>query len=109
MSLEAHSNASDRRIEPRRPADGQVKLRPEGFATTSIQGRMMDINSHGFRARHGFQTLTSGCLVEFAYGSLAGRARVVWTRIVSGHVESGFLILPSGKGPCAPCERPTMT
>lgn len=93
MPLEAHSNPSDRRTEPRLPASGQVKLRPEGFATTSVPGQMLDINSSGFRARHSFQALVSGHIVDFAYGSLQGRARVVWTRIVSDHVESGFLIL----------------
>jgi hypothetical protein len=98
MSLETHSKPSDRRTEPRRPASGQVKLRPEGFATTSVPGQMMDVNSGGFRARHSFQTLVSGHIVDFVYGSLEGRARVVWTRIVSDHVESGFLILPRAQG-----------
>ena len=98
MPLEAHSNPSDRRTEPRLPASGQVKLRPEGFATTSVPGQMLDINSSGFRARHSFQALVSGLIVGFAYGSLEGRARVVWTRIVSDQVESGFLILPRAEG-----------
>jgi hypothetical protein len=59
---------------------------------------MVDVNSSGFRARHSFQSLVSGSTVEFAYGSLQGRARVVWTRILSGQVESGFLILPAAPG-----------
>jgi hypothetical protein len=98
MPLEINSKPSDRRTEPRRPADGQVTLRPEGFGTPSAPGWMMDINSSGFRARHSFQSLVSGSIVEFTYGSLEGRARVVWTRILSGHVESGFFILPPGHG-----------
>ena len=98
MSSEAPSNPSDRRTEARRPANGRVKLRPEGFATASAPGQMMDISSSGFRARHSFQALVSGHIVDFAYGSLEGRARVVWTRIVSDHVESGFLILPGTQG-----------
>ena len=96
MSLEPHSKPSERRAQPRRATNGQVKLRPEGFATTSVAGRMMDISSSGFRARHSFQTLGSGHIVDFAYGSLEGRARVVWTRILGDQVESGFLILPPG-------------
>jgi len=98
MPLEAHSNPSDRRTEPRLPASGQVKLRPEGFATTSVPGQMLDINSGGFRARHSFQALRSGHIVEFAYGRLQGRARVVWTRILGAQVESGFLILREPQG-----------
>jgi hypothetical protein len=91
---EKHSNPADRRAEQRRPATGHVKIRPEGFPTISLAGQMVDINGSGFRARHSFQALGSGRIVEFAYGSVHGRARVVWTRILSDHVESGFLILP---------------
>ena len=95
MSLEAHPVPSDRRAEPRRPASGQVELRPEWIAsTTSVLGQMLDINSGGFRARHGFQALVSGHIVEFAYRRQRGRARVVWTRILGDQVESGFMILP---------------
>ena len=75
MSSEAPSNPSDRRTEARRPTNGQVKLQPEGFATASAPGQMMDISSSGFRARHSFQALGSGHIVDFAYGSLEGRAR----------------------------------
>ena len=91
---EKYSNPADRRTEPRRPASGAVKIRPDGLPAISIPGEMVDINDSGFRARHSFQALGSGHIVEFAYGSVQGRARVVWTRILSDHVESGFLILP---------------
>ena len=91
---EKYSNPADRRTEPRRPASGAVKIRPDGIPAISIPGEMVDINGSGFRARHSFQALGSGRIVEFAYGSVQGRARVVWTRIHSDHVESGFLILP---------------
>ena len=91
---EKYSNPADRRTEPRRPASGHVQICPGGFPAISIPGEMVDINGSGFRARHSFQALGSGRIVEFAYGSVQGRARVVWTRILSDHVESGFLILP---------------
>ena len=91
---EKHPNPSDRRAELRRPASGHVRIRPEGFPAVSIPGEMVDINGSGFRARHSFQALGAGRVVEFAYGSVQGRARVVWTRILSDHVDSGFLILP---------------
>jgi hypothetical protein len=99
MPLETHSNPYDRRTQPRRPANGQVELRPEWFAsTTSVPGQMLDINSGGFRARHSFQALVSGHIVEFTYGRQQGRARVVWTRILGKQVESGFVILPRTQG-----------
>src|SRR5689334_12710483 len=91
---EKDANPSERRAEPRRPASGHVEIHPEGFRAVSVLGEMVDVNSSGFRARHGFQPLGSGHIVKFAYGSVKGRARVVWTRILSDHVESGFLILP---------------
>ena len=97
MPVEAQSNPADRRTEPRQPARGRVKLRPDGLAT-GIPGEMVDINGGGFRARHSFQALASGHIVEFEYGKLTGRARVVWTRIMSDSVESGFLILPRAQG-----------
>ena len=95
---EKYSKASERRAELRRPASGHVKISPEGFPAISVPGEMVDINSSGFRARHDFQALGSGRIVEFAYGCVQGRARVVWTRILSDHVESGFLILPPAVG-----------
>jgi|ERR1035441_2764740 hypothetical protein len=98
MPLETHPNPSERRAQPRRPATGQVKLRPEGFAAAGAAGQMLDISGGGFRARHSFQSLVSGHIVEFAYRSQKGRARVVWTRILGDLVESGFLILPRAQG-----------
>src|SRR3954453_16769746 len=95
---EKHSTPADRRAESRRPASGHVQIRPEGFPAVSVPGEMMDINSSGFRARHSEQALGSGHFVGFAHGPLQGRARVVWTRILSDHVESGFLILPPARG-----------
>jgi hypothetical protein len=41
---------------------------------------------------HECSALTAGQFVEFAHVEAKGRARVVWTRIVSGSVESGFVI-----------------
>jgi hypothetical protein len=98
MPRETDSKPSDRRAEPRLPATGPVALRPKGFAPGNTSGQMMDINGSGFRARHSFQTLGSGNIVDFAYGSLQGQARVVWTRILGDQVESGFLILSRVQG-----------
>ena len=95
---EKYSNPAERRTEPRRPASGHVQICPGGFPAISIPGEMVDINGSGFRARHSFQALGSGSIVEFAYGGVQGRARVVWTRILTDHVKSEFLILSPAAG-----------
>ena len=92
QSLSVMPKMVERRAQPRRPAKGEIKLRPEGCAGM-ITGRLVDVTSSGFRAVHGFQPLASGNLVEFEYGSAKGRARVIWTQIVGDNVESGFFIL----------------
>jgi len=96
MSLPAIPKTFERRAQARRPAKGEIKLRPEGLAGT-ITGRLIDVSSSGFRAHHGCRPLASGNLVEFEYGSAKGRARVIWTQILEDNVESGFLILPALK------------
>ena len=93
MPLEKHSMGSDRRTAPRHAAEGEVNLRPDGLMSTAVRGQMLDVASSGFRARHDSPALMSGQIVEFAFNGAEGRARVVWTRISGGHVESGFLIL----------------
>jgi hypothetical protein len=82
----------NRRKEPRHPAKGKVRLVPHGMAL--IEGRLVDVAASGFRARHSCQALTSGQEVSFARRGARGRARVMWTRIAGGTVESGFLVLP---------------
>ena len=43
---------------------------------------------------HHYLTLTSGQMVAFEHSLAAGRAHVVWTRISSEEVESGFYYIP---------------
>jgi len=95
MSSETQRPGSERRAEPRRAANGAVTLRPEGLQPSSLSGQLLDVSNHGFRAEHALQALVAGTIVGFTYGGAEGRARVVWTRIMGSHVESGFLVLPS--------------
>jgi hypothetical protein len=91
-----HSNPSEpeeKRAEPRRQARGTVMLHPRTDAGAAIAGRLIDISRSGFRARHREQALLPGQEVEFEIAGLPGSARVIWTRIAGGRVESGFLIL----------------
>jgi hypothetical protein len=94
MSPEPGSHPVERRAHPRRPASGDVSLRPEGLMSEPLHGRLVDVAQSGFRARHDCQGLVAGQIVEFRFKALQGRARVMWTRILHGHVESGFFILP---------------
>jgi len=90
--------SDEKRRELRRTSTGDLAL---VFADTNaisglreVPGRLLDQSKKGFRAEHGFPGLTCGQMVQYRLpASTAGRARVIWTRIVGGHVESGFLIV----------------
>jgi len=88
------SPGSERRNEPRSAATGEIRLRQSDVLSGAFAGRLMDIATGGFRARHGRLTLTSGQLVDFEFDGHCGLACVVWTRIVDGEAETGFRILP---------------
>jgi len=83
----------DRRKEPRRPASGPVVLTLEGPEALQVEGRLVDVSDSGFRVAHTHQSLLSGQTFQFRHAAAAGRARVVWNRIVADHVESGFFVL----------------
>lgn len=84
----------EQRREPRRAAVGEVIFQ-FGDARKEVRARLVDRSTTGFRAEHDSSELTCGQLVEFRFGASATTvARVVWTRIAGGRVETGFLILP---------------
>ena len=53
----------------------------------------MDLSDSGFRMAHECQSLEAGQIVDFSHGEAAGTARVIWNRITSSRVETGFLVL----------------
>jgi hypothetical protein len=85
---------SERREEPRFRAKGEVRLRAEATTSPVVEGTLIDVSASGFRARHDCRDLYSGQIVSFEHRRAAGRARIMWTRIVGDLVEGGFLILP---------------
>jgi len=85
---------SERREEPRFAAKGKVRLQAEAAGSRTVKGTLIDTSASGFRARHDCYELTSGQIVTFEHRWAAGRARIMWTRIIGNLVESGFLILP---------------
>jgi len=84
----------ERREEPRVEATGAVRLRVEAAASPAVKGTVIDTSARGFRARHDCCDFASGQIVTFEHRLAAGRARIMWTRIIGDLVESGFLILP---------------
>ena len=84
----------EQRREPRRTMQGEVRFLL-GEEAKEVRGKLLDRSASGFRAEHDCPQLTCGQLVRFRLREASkGIARVVWTRISSGRVESGFLILP---------------
>lgn len=84
---------TENRKEPRRQADGAVRIwfsNPERF---EVEGRLVDVSASGFRMSHEYQPLQAGQTVEFAHIETAGRAKVIWNRIVGARVETGFVLL----------------
>jgi hypothetical protein len=82
----------EQRREARRPGRGAVVVRWSNPRPQEVQGKLVDVSDNGFRMAHDCAALTAGQFVEFSHVEARGRARVVWTRILSGAVESGFLV-----------------
>jgi hypothetical protein len=83
----------EKRREPRRPASGTVRVRLSEPAGVEFEGQLMDVSPGGFRMSHHFTLLAAGQIVDFSHPESAGRARVVWNRILAAQVETGFLVL----------------
>jgi len=89
---------AEKRREPRDTGAGDISLVFADTNATSglreVHGRLVDHSGRGFRAIHEFAGLTCGQMVQFRLpASSEGRARVVWTRITGGRVETGFFIV----------------
>ena len=86
----AHEQRPELRKEPRRAAKGQVTVDgPLG----SVAGQLVDVSQSGFRMAHSDATLEPGQVLGFAHTEAAGKARVIWNRIIEQRVETGFLIV----------------
>ena len=89
----------EQRREPRKAAEGEVRILFDvggvKGAAAEIRAKLLDRSDSGFHAEHDCPELRSGQLVQFRFkASSRRRARVVWTSILGGRVETGFLILP---------------
>ena len=86
-------NYLEKRREPRESARGTLKLVWDGGPSSGVEGELVDLSLHGFRASHQHAGLVTGQIVDFESSGTWGRARVMWTRILGANVESGFLVL----------------
>ncbi len=88
---------SEMRKEVRIPMEGSVRIVPAGAAPGEFLGRLMDTSDNGFRACYTHPALSNGQTVHFQHDAAAGTARVIWNRILSGAVETGFVIVKPAK------------
>ena len=84
---------SERRSEPRRPVAGEVLFFVDDSESSRVAGTLLDVSESGFRAVHRHLTLSTGTVVRFEHTFKAGRAKVVWNRVLGGEIQSGFSIL----------------
>lgn len=85
--------AAERRSESRHKASGPLKFSFDDPARQEVTGRLLDYSRSGFRAVHKCTALHTGQVVEFQHVIAVGKARVMWNRIASDNVETGFLII----------------
>ena len=83
----------ERRKQPRTAVSGKVDLVLRDPLPEKIEGELLDISRDGFRASHDHSGLRPGLEVHFHYQGEQGQARAMWTRVSSGNVETGFLVL----------------
>lgn len=92
ITLKPAKSGAEQRQETRRPGKGNVVVRWSSPRAEQVQGKLIDVSDSGFRMSHECSALTAGLFVEFSHFEAKGRARVVWTRIIAGSVESGFVV-----------------
>ena len=86
---------TERRSERGDGASGEVLLYIQEPLACRIPARLLDTSATGFRAAHHFAALSAGQEIRYRREGGQGRARVVWTRILPGHVETGFALIQS--------------
>ncbi|MCW5979244.1 MAG: PilZ domain-containing protein [Bryobacteraceae bacterium] len=83
----------DHRKEPRFVCQGDVRITAFEPGSRHFGGELLDISNHGFRVSYNAEMLPSGAEVSFAHRFFRGRARVMWSRHLPDHNESGCMVL----------------
>ncbi len=86
-------NRTERRHESRQQASGRIEFTVQAATQVVFQGELLDMSRSGFRARHERTSLSTGEKVRYAHHGGSGAAKVMWSRIFRGKVESGFLVV----------------
>jgi hypothetical protein len=92
-----NTTVRESRREERRPGDGSVRIKYANPRPVEIDGKLVDVSAGGFRMKHKWTALSAGQIVEFSHTDATGQARVVWNRVAGNHVETGFLLVGTGK------------
>ncbi len=85
---------TERRREIRKQRTGNILLEMSKPPHRVLEAQLIDVSSGGFRAWHYGAPLEVGAELYFRYASVAGLARVVWSRVESHRVVSGCCVLP---------------
>jgi hypothetical protein len=83
----------DRRSEKRWPDLGAIEISFEDPTPVTLRAELIEISGRGFRTSHNEKALTPGLEVHYKSTTSSGRARVIWTHVLEGRCNSGFLIL----------------
>ncbi len=94
LTSESRQPASERRREDRVSTEGRLRLWTGLPLTPPVEAVLIDASRGGFRARHQCASLCPGDTVRLQWKEDMVHAKVVWTRVLCGAIESGFHILP---------------
>ena len=80
----------ERRQQLRHTTQGTVLLRDEKNPSLRVLAQLINVTERGFSASHFHKGFVVGQVVKFQEWF---RAKVIWTREVEDHEETGFLII----------------
>lgn len=83
-------NADERRLQLRHTTQGTVLLRDEKDSSLRVLAQLVNVTERGFSVSHFHTGFVVGQVVKFQEWF---RAKVIWTREVGDHRETGFLII----------------
>ena len=83
-------DANERRLQLRHSTQGTVLLRDEKDSSVRVLAQLVNVTERGFSVSHFHSGFVVGQVVKFQEWF---RAKVIWTRPVDDHQETGFLII----------------
>ena len=83
-------DANERRQQLRHTTQGTVLLRDEKDPSFRVLAQLVNVTERGFSVSHFQKGFTVGQVVKFQEWF---RAKVIWTRDVEDHQETGFQII----------------